>query len=135
MRPMSLGLFSSKGRICFRPSFPSCDCACAAALMTERVLIWVDVVGDGEEEMSLEVDFMTPCGFRARRSRARPFCRIRSAWNSNRVSVFGRVGALSKILWDRKGLEGLEFDASLLIWAICLVERSGILENVSKGNF
>lgn len=79
MRPMSFGRFSSNGRIFFRPSLPSSDCACAAALITARLFTWDDVVGDGEEERIFEVEEMTPLDLSVRRSRARAFCLIRSA--------------------------------------------------------
>lgn len=79
MRPISLGRFSSNGRIFFRPNLPSSDCACAAALMTARWFTWDEVVGDGKEERIFEVEEMTPQDFSARRSRVRPFCFIRSA--------------------------------------------------------
>lgn len=55
-------------------------------------------MGDGEEERIFEVEEMTPPGFSARRSRVRPFCFIRSAWNWNSLSVLGRLGAFSNIL-------------------------------------
>lgn len=79
MRPISFGRFSSNGRIFFKPSLPSSDCACAAALITARWFRWDDVVGDGEEERIFEVEEMTPLDLSASRSRTRPFCFNRSA--------------------------------------------------------
>lgn len=69
---MSLGRFSSCGSICFSPSFADWLCAWAAALRTERLLMWADNVGDDSESTRF-VDLITPSDFLARRSRARPF--------------------------------------------------------------
>ena len=52
-------------------------------------------------ERILVVVLITPFDFEARRSRARPFCCIRSACRRNRLSVFGSLSALWKIRWDR----------------------------------
>lgn len=54
-------------------------------------------MGDGEAESIFEVQEMTPLGFSASRSRIRPFCFSRSAWNWNSLSVLGRLGAFSNI--------------------------------------
>ena len=75
----------------------------------------------------LLVVLMTPLDFEASRSRARLFCCIRSACRRNRLSVFGNLSVLWKSRWDRYGFEAEGDMASLLFWAICLVERSGIL--------
>ena len=52
-------------------------------------------------ERILVVCLITPFDFEARRSRARPFCCIRSACRRNRLSVFGSLSALWKSRWDR----------------------------------
>lgn len=47
-----------------------------------------------ELDRVLPVVLMTPCDFEASRSRARPFCCIRSACRRNRLSVFGNLSVL-----------------------------------------
>lgn len=62
------------------------------------------ICGDSVEvefERMLLVVLMTPFDFEARRSRARPFCCIRSACRQNRLSVFGSLSVLWKSRWDR----------------------------------
>ena len=54
-----------------------------------------------ELESILLVVLITPFDFEASRSRARPFCCIRSACRRNRLSVFGNFSALWKSRWDR----------------------------------
>lgn len=51
------------------------------------------------------------------------------------MSVFGRAAALSKILWDRNGFDAVGADASLLFWAICLLDKSGILNDCQQQSF
>ena len=99
-RPTSFGRFSSSGSICLRPSFASWLWAWAAALRTEMLLMCGDSVGVEFERM-LPVVLITPLDFEARRSRARPFCCIRSACRRNRLSVFGSFSVLWKRRWDR----------------------------------
>lgn len=100
IKPISFGRFSSSGRIDLRPSFASWPCAWAAALRTERLL----KCGDSDEvelERILLVGLMTPFRFEARRSRAKPFCCIRSVCRRNRLSVFGSLSVLWKSRCDR----------------------------------
>lgn len=54
-----------------------------------------------ELERILDVVLITPFDFEARRSRARPFCCIRSACRRSRLSVFGSLFVLWKSRWDR----------------------------------
>ena len=97
---MSFGRFSSSGRISLRPSFASWLWAWAAALRTAILLICGDSVGVELRRMLLVV-LITPLGFEASRSRARPFCCIRSVCKRNRLSVFGNFSVLWKRRWDR----------------------------------
>ena len=52
-------------------------------------------------ERILLLVLMTAFDFEATRSRARPFCCIRSACKRNKLSVFGNVSVLWKSRWDR----------------------------------
>ena len=47
-----------------------------------------------ELDRVLLVVLMTPCDFEVSRSRARPFCCIRSACRRNRLSVFRNLSVL-----------------------------------------
>ena len=54
-----------------------------------------------ELDRALLVVLMTPSDLEASRSRARPFCCIRSACRRNRLSVFGKLSVLWNSRWDR----------------------------------
>jgi len=59
-KPTSLGRFSKRGSISFNPRFPVSFFACAAALRTERELVYGEMVGEGDFEMVKDVEYATP---------------------------------------------------------------------------
>lgn len=65
INPTSFGLFSRSRRISFRAAFPVLSSAWAAALRAERLLTDGEIVGDGDFEMVVNVDFATPPYFKA----------------------------------------------------------------------
>lgn len=60
INPTSVGLFSSKGRIAFRPAISFSFWAWAAALRTDKVLVYDEMVGEGDFHRIDEVDHATP---------------------------------------------------------------------------
>lgn len=55
-----MGRFSKRGRICLRLAFPVSLRACAAALITDRVLTNGEIVGVGDCKMMEAVECATP---------------------------------------------------------------------------
>ncbi len=101
-RPMSVGRWVRRGRRAFRVGLGwEGRVVCAAALRTERALVWGSRVGLGLAEREREVDFLTAECFEARREAARVFCSMREDWWEKRVSVLGRLGEAWMRRWVR----------------------------------
>ena len=73
--PTSVGRLSSKGRICLRLDLLESFLACAAALITDRVLRNGDVVGEGDLKILIAVEWATPGYLSVKRSIAYLFRR------------------------------------------------------------